>query len=52
MKPYGRRKHFNCKIGSKHFVRINGKIHTWWGDVITPNKKAERQAAKKECNND
>jgi hypothetical protein len=48
MKPLGR-KYFTCKAGSKHHVRINGKYDAWWLDVCEPNKKADRQKAKKDC---
>ena len=47
MKPLGR-KYYKDKTGGKHHVRIGGKFRAWWIDVCSPNKKADRQNAKRE----
>lgn len=47
MQPQGR-KYYNCKTGGKHSVKNSKKNPSWWEDVCEPNKKAERQASKKE----
>lgn len=47
MKPMGR-KYYKDKTGGKHHVRFKGKFMAWWVDVCQPNKKADRQKAKKE----
>jgi hypothetical protein len=47
MKPLGR-KYFKNSGGSKHHVRAGGKYFAWWLNICTPNKKADRQKAKKD----
>lgn len=47
MKPMGR-KHFKNNTGAKHFIRVKGKVLTWWEDICEPSKKRARQDAKKE----
>jgi len=44
------RKFYKDKTGGKHHVRFYGKFFAWWTDICEPNKKAERQAAKAEIN--
>lgn len=46
MKPLGR-KYFKDNTGAKHFVRIEGKRKTWWEGIISPNKTAEKNQAKR-----
>jgi hypothetical protein len=42
MKPLGRR-YYKCKTGSKHILRIDGKYHCWWSDVVEPSKRYEQR---------
>jgi len=50
MKPLGR-KYFKSK-DAKHNVRVKGKLNAWWLDVCEPNKKADRQKAKRDIEDD
>lgn len=50
MQPMGR-KYFKHK-GSKHHVRIKGKFFAWWLDVCTPNKRRDKEDAKKQIKQD
>jgi len=47
MRPLGR-KFYKNKTGGKHHVKINGKYHAWWLDVIDASRKRSRQEVKKE----
>jgi hypothetical protein len=48
MQPLGRR-HYRDKTGGKHYVDgYTKRMLMWWEEIISPNKRKDKEAAKKD----